>query len=175
MTLLSPQLAGAEVVIRDPAASPSQLGELFGKLRPLGLGPGASDALYEESRRLIALLATNANTPAFVLASIAGMSYLAARSVARNPGLSLALMVDPLCKEKDTRSMVREIAQRWPSDNELASALRPLLEEGLDDIRADAKIQAHAPGPSAPSPSSSSQSTPPPPRASTADGPASSS
>lgn len=132
-TVLPPRLADAEATVADPAASPERLAKLFQQLYPVGLGRHASDALFDESRRLIWLIARNPNTPPMTLASIASMSYPSARAVARNPGFSLALLIDPLCQEPANQQMAYAVTQRWPSDNELHAAVLPALERSEVD------------------------------------------
>lgn len=140
--MMPPRLADAEATIADPAASPERLAKLFQQLYPVGLGRHASDALFDESRRLIWLLARNPNTPPMTLASIASMSYPSARAVARNPGFSLALLIDPLCRDTTNQQMVYAVTQRWPSDNELHAAVLPPLERSEEDPALAASLDA---------------------------------
>lgn len=145
-SLLPVHLQNAEATLRDPTATSEELERLFQALRPLGLGPQSSDALFDETRRLIKLLAHNPNTPTPLLAKVAEMSHPTARAVAQNPSFSLTLTMDPLCQGTSTQPLLKAIAQRWPSDDQIAEALAPLVREALDHIEVDRKVEQTLPG-----------------------------
>lgn len=146
VSVLPENLRTAEAILRDPTASPATLERLFQEFRPLGFGAGDPDALFDESRRLLRMLGRNPNTPVPVLAGIAETSYPAARAVAQNPVFALALLVDPLCRQIPSELLAKPIAQRWPSDDDLAAALRPLLDEALEHPEAHRRVEGVFPG-----------------------------